>query len=344
MQRSSSQVRSLDPQQACECLSDQPRLFAVGGCRGLPRLPIVLQAAALVMVGVQQIAAWVPVLLDTLAVRYRANPATARSVAAKSRKLLRYLISAGDGTWGSVTPEMSLSWCWAASPDQSGRYRDVSAGTARMRAWVAGALLEAAESLGAGIDANRLRPRPISQQPSMAAMRPLTEAEARLVRANSRSGIIATTLPVLVGLAFAGASASEIARVAAAHIDADRGFVRLSGDRARVNPIDEWARTEIAFHLRNRTDLDPHAPLCISAGLTLDRATHSVTVRLRRVLVDAGISHRRGVTARSIRYTTAHRICHAHGIVAAARFLGARSLDDTAAVFARALPEGPCHG
>ena len=92
MQRSSSQVRPLDPQQACECLSDQPRLFAVGGCRGLP---IVLQAAALVMVGVQQIAAWVPVLLDTLAVRYRANPATARSVAAKSRKLLRYLISAG---------------------------------------------------------------------------------------------------------------------------------------------------------------------------------------------------------------------------------------------------------
>ncbi len=46
MQRSSSQVRPLVPVRACGFLSDQPRLFAVGGCRGLPRPPIVLRAVS----------------------------------------------------------------------------------------------------------------------------------------------------------------------------------------------------------------------------------------------------------------------------------------------------------
>ncbi|WP_428114741.1 hypothetical protein [Candidatus Poriferisodalis sp.] len=58
------------------------------------------------------------------------------------------------------------------------------------------------------------------------------------------------------------------------------------------------------------------------------------------MLETAGISHRPGVVPRSTRYTTAHRIAHAHGIIAATAFLGVDSVDDTIAVLRRAVPEG----
>ena len=115
-------------------------------------------------------------------------------------------------------------------------------------------------------------------------MRPLTDSEARRVRAHARSGIITTDLPLLVALGFAGASSTESATVTAANIDTARGFVRLPGHSARINPLDTWGRNEISFLLRNRDRVDSNGPLCVTPGLPLERAKHSVTVRLRRVL------------------------------------------------------------
>ena len=70
--------------------------------------------------------------------------------------------------------------------------------------------------------------------------------------------------------------------------------------------------------------------VCVSARTSSSRAAHAVTVRLGQVLRDAGIAGRPGVTARSIRLTTANRILQTDGIEAAARFLGSPSLDSTA--------------
>ena len=70
--------------------------------------------------------------------------------------------------------------------------------------------------------------------------------------------------------------------------------------------------------------------VAVTAGSIPARAAHSVTVRLGQILRDAGISDRVGVTARSFRLTTARRIFDGESIEAAARFLGAVSLDTVA--------------
>ncbi len=123
--------------------------------------------------------------------------------------------------------------------------------------------------------------------------------------------------------------------------------MRLPGAKGiwpRINPLDDWGQKAVGFQLCNRPSVDTTTPLCVTAGLPLERAKQSVTVRLRNVLEAAGISHRPRVVPRSIRYTTAHRIAHAHGIIAAAKFLGVNSVDDTIAVLRRALPEGGSDG
>ena len=261
-------------------------------------------------------------------------------------RLLRHL-SRVAVLWSKVTPQMVADWCCTARPNAQNAYPPVAANTASNRGWAARAALEAAQALGVEVDAASLVADTPKRETSEFAMRPLTESETGRMCAHARGGIIATDLSLLIALGFAGASASESAIVTAADIDAARGFVRLAGTdhlAARVNPLCDWGRKEIAFQLRNRSSVNPGEPLCVTPGLPVEQATHSVTVRLRKVLEAAGISNRPGVVPRSIRYTTAHRIAHGHGIVAATRFLGVDSVDDIIAVLRRALPEGGSDG
>ena len=258
------------------------------------------------------------------------------------QRLLRYL-SRVAVHWPNVTTQMIADWCSTARPTPNDRYPPVAPNTASNRGWAARAALEAGQALGIDIDAADLLGDTPKRQPSDKAMRPLTRAEAAAVRTHARGGVITSDLSLLVTLGFAGASASESAIVTAACVDADRGFVRLPGAnrvKARINPLDDWGQRTVSFQMRNRNCVNPNAPLCVTPGLPLESAKHSVTVRLRRVLQAAGVSHRPGVVPRSIRYTTAHRIAHAHGIIAAVKFLGVDSVDDTIAAFRRALPEG----
>ena len=282
---------------------------------------------------------WIPCLLAAVKARYISKPSTAEKADNEASRLLKYL-SRTAVHWHLVTASMVADWCEIGRPDKRGHFRNVAPNTAANRVWVAKAVLEAARSLGADIDVGALLDNAIIRQPSKYAMRPLTNTEANRVRGSAQGGIVSTTQSILISLAFAGATTSETTKVTASSIDPIRGVVHLKGENKRINPFDRWGWAEIAFQLRNRTGLDPHVPLCVSPHLTHNQAKHSVTVRLRRVLEDAGISHRPGVVPRSIRYTTAHRIAHAHGIVAATRFLGVDSVDDTIEVLRRALPEG----
>lgn len=289
-----------------------------------------------------RIACWISPVCDAVSARYIAKPATARKAVDETARLLKYLSRTAE-RWPDITPQMIADWCCAARPNPQNAYPRVAANTAANRGWAARAALEAAQALGADVDASSLAADTPRREASDLAMRPLTEAEARQVCAHARGGIITTDLPLIVALSLAGASAAEIATVTAGGIDAARGFVRLPGTdslAARINPLCDWGQRTVAFQMRNRTGIDPGAPLCVTPGLALEQATHSVTVRLRRVLEAARISHLPGVVPRSIRYTAAHRIAHAHGIIAATRFLGAHSVDAAIAVFERSLREG----
>ncbi len=293
-----------------------------------------------------RIECWIPAIIEAVRARYIANVSTAEKASQEAARLLKYLASVAL-IWDCVVSETVANWCGTARPDSKGAYRQVAPNTASNRAWVARSVLEAAQALGAGIDAASLLGEMPKREASESAMRPLTENESRLVRGSAKGGMITTDLPLLVALSSAGATASEIATVTAADIDPVRGFVRLPGAkgiRARINPLDDWGQREARFQLRNRSNVAATLPLCVTAGLPLERAKHSVTVRLRKVLEAAGISHRPGVVPRSIRHTTAHRIAHAHGIIAATAFLGVDSVDDIIAVLRRALPEGGSDG
>lgn len=293
-----------------------------------------------------RIVCWISPVSDAVRARYIAKPATAKKAADETVRLLNHL-SRVAAHWPRVTPQMVADWCCTARPNAQNAYPPVSANTASNRAWAARAALEAAQALGVEIDAAALVADVPKREISESAMRPLTESEARRVCAHARGRIITTDESLLVALGFAGASAEETAALTAADIDTERGFVHLPGTgylAARINPLCDWGQKEIAFQLRNRPGLNTAEPLCVTAGLPIERATHSVTVRLRRVLQAAGISHRPGVVPRSIRFTTAHRIAHGHGIIAATRFLGTGSVDDTIGVLMRALPEGGSDG
>ena len=287
---------------------------------------------------------WKPVLLDALAARYGSKPATAQKITSENQRLLRSLIANGAVTLPDVSPAMVREWCWAARPDRSGRYRRVSAGTAKVRRWAARALFETAEMLGADVDAAALVGDPVGDVLPAYSSRPLTETETQLVRDHADVGLWFSSRSVTVALAFAGGSSGDIAAVSIGDVDIDAGTVRFRGASARTNRMDDWSRQTIAQHLRsNPHATDRRARLCIARSLPVERAAHSVTVRLRKVLVDAGLGDTPEVTARSIRLTSALGIAKQHGIFAAADFLGSPSLDRTAAAL-RWRPDGSGDG
>ena len=297
-----------------------------------PLVRAVLGAWALVVNGDDRIEAWVPALLAGLDGVYAANAATADKAIGEVQRFLRYLAAHDIVFLWQITPEIIQGFLWAARPDAWGRHRSVSPATARNRRWAVGALFRVAVMLGADIDPAALLGDPLGSTPPRESARPLTTEEAQAIRDCADAGLWASMRPVMVALADGGGSPTEIAAVARPDVDLAEGTVRFRGTAERINPLSEWSRRILREHIGH---LRPHPhsvePLCVASTLPSRRAAHSVTVRLRDVLIDAGIAGRPGVTAGSIRLTTAAAIAQERGIAAAAQFLGNRSLDRTAA-------------
>ncbi len=264
---------------------------------------------------------WEPLVLDAVAERFAGRGETARK-ASRGARLFSYLRARGAVLWAYVSADLVADWCWAAWLDRSGRPRAVSVSTARNRQWAARAALVEARRLGAAVgDVSALAGGVISRRGSGAvAARPLAFAEEHLVRAHA-----ATVLPsrraLLVALAFSGASATEIALCRRDDIDTAAGLVSLRGDCARVVALDSSAVGALASVEAGFGPLAGDELVCVTAAVEVEKAAHSVTVRLREVLVDAGLADRAGVVARSLRLTTARRVLDADGIEAAARLM-----------------------
>ena len=159
--------------------------------------------------------------------------------------------------------------------------------------------------------------------------RPLTGQQLLRVCALAEAGTAASRKPLLVALSSAGGSAAQVAAVRAQDVDLGAGTVTFAGSYARVCALDEWSVRVIARYLR----ANPTAPgerLCVKADTPPQRAVESVSIRLWRIIKDAGLASRCGISPRSIRLTAARGVLERDGIVAAARFLGSPSLDNTA--------------
>ena len=259
-----------------------------------------------------------------------ASPATRRKLTTLTGWLFRYLAASGAERWADVTPEMTEGWCSAAAR-RRGRWGAPAPSTVRNRQWALTVVCDALDAAGVDVDP-ALRPGREPRPGTARRSRPLTAAELDLVRAYADRGLAGSRRSAMVALAEAGASPAEIASVRVGDVDLEAGTVRLNPDRPRVNALTGWGAEAIGRVLVvNSIDPAAHTRLCVTDRIGPRQGAQSAATRLCDVIRDAGLAEAQGVTGGSIRLTTAAEILARAGIEAAARFLGAKSLDAAAA-------------
>ena len=271
---------------------------------------------------------WEPAIIKAVRVRY-ANPRTAAKSVKEVRSLFRFLRVRGAKTFNDVDRVLLSEWFWSAHLGRNRRHRSTSQSTARNRQWMCLVALTEAKSLGAPVDPVELIGERIPRPSDQISARPLTDEEAEQVRTYADPGL-PSRRSLQVALSYAGGTATEVAAVRLADIDLQAGTVTFSGRAARTNRLDKWNKETVELFINNSPPLAPSEPLCVNPKFDVVRAAHNVSVNLRQVLSDAGLSGREGVTARSIRLTAGRKVFEAEGIEAAARFLGLPSLDTAA--------------
>ena len=303
--------------------------IAVAGSSGR-----ALGAAQLLVVDREwALAMWLPLVLELVDARYRSNAGTARKLSELIERCCSFLEAYGKDDLNDIDAETLAVWIWAPSRDyRTGRLRSVAPPTARNRRWAASVLLAALSELGAPINTADLAGISITAADAGPRALLLDDVQWGQLETHANPGVLASRRSLMVAFSRAGGSAPENAIVAAADIDLDEGAVTLCGRNGlRVNPLDEWSLSTVRHYLRFRPPATLAEPLCVGPGIAADRAVHVVSVRLRGALRDAGLGGIRGITPSSIRLTAARAVLDRDGLEAAARFLGATSLDRTAA-------------
>ena len=267
-------------------------------------------------------------MLEALALRWPGDSRTSRRMLEKASELLEELVAAGARSWEDVTARTVTRWCWR-SRTSTGSYRRATPSTARHRQSIARAVFAEAARLGASVDPDAAAGESIAR-PASKAVRALTDAEAGRVRKWADRAPRGSRQPLVAALAFAGGTATEIARVRVGDIDLDDATVAFTGAAARVGNLDNWGVRAVRRYLRDNSPVSAGVPLCVSVPTTPEREVESVSSHLRRMLCTAGLYAVEEISSDSVRLTTARRILHDDGIAAAARFLGWASLDRTA--------------
>ena len=267
-------------------------------------------------------------VLEALAQRWPGDSRTSRRMLEKASELLEELAAAGPQSWEDVTVRTVTRWCWK-SRTNTGSYRRATPSTARHRQSIARAVFEEAARLGASVDPDAAAGENIAR-PARKAVRALTDAEAVRVRKWADRAPRGSRQPLVAALAFAGGTATEIARVRIEDIDLDKATVVFAGAAARVAKLDDWGARAVRRYVRDNSPVAAGVPLCVSVRATPEREAESVSSNLRRMLRTAGLYSAEEISSDSVRLTTARRVLHDDGIVAAARFLGWASLDRTA--------------
>ena len=277
------------------------------------------------------LAAWAGPVQQALALRWSGEGRTSGRMLADARELLEELAAAGvEPSAAEVAHKLVVRWCWRSCAD-GGSYRRARPSTARLRQSIARAVFEEASRLGAPVDPDAVVGDPIAR-PAAKAVRALTGAEVRRVLKWVETAPPGSRQPLVLAFASAGGTATEIAKVRIGAIDLDNATVNFTGDAARVGKLDAWGVRVVRRYLRDNSPVAAGVPLCVSTRTTSEREVESVSWHLRRMLKTAGLYELEGVSADSIRLNAARRVLDTDGIVAAARFLGWRSLDRVADV------------
>ena len=155
----------------------------------------------------------------------------------------------------------------------------------------------------------------------------MTDSEINQIQVMSHNVLVPNGDEILLALALCGGSASEIAGVCVEDIDIESSTIHFYGQSERLNPIDEWSRDVLREAVGRIAE---STPIVVRPSLPLARASHSVTVRLNRLVSHAGFASTAELTGASIRLGAAYKVFSSDGLEAAAVFLGNQSLDATA--------------
>jgi integrase len=254
------------------------------------------------------------------------KPATERKYRQNAQRLVRHLEAHGIEFIDEVTEQVVVDYLW------SGRWRhgeiiDVSPTTASTCRSMTIAFFNVLINLGIWEHLPPVGP-PIQRDYTDGSL-PLTSAQLLRVEQAVSGSLFTSRASFLVALSQAGADAGEVAATTWGDINLDDGTVTLNLDSPRTNPLTPWGIEVLSAASRN--GFEPHQRLCVHNSTSIRSGAQSVTVGLSNLLRDAGLGRVPGVTARSIRLGVAQQVLHTDGLEAAARFLGSRSLDGTAA-------------
>ena len=282
---------------------------------------------------------WKPLVMDALRVKHSGNEMTVAKLQAEAARLFAYWNAVGIDTVGDLVGEVTVEWCWKPRYNKQTKLGEVSPATARNRQWAAQEVLNMFVRLGADINPAELIGERVARPRVYVSTRPLTDEEDRLVRRRAESNLARSRIGMLVGLSYCGGTATELAALRRCDIDVAERTVSFGGVSGRVNPLDGWT-VEMTRRFFANCTVGVGELLCVSESTGVVRGAQSVTVRLGKVLREAGLAGRPGVSARSIRLTTGRRVLDVDGIEAAARFLGSSSLDSTAAALGHRWEHG----
>ena len=296
------------------------------------RARLSVKAMDLLMKSDLSFSAWEPLVREAIQHRYGNGTDTTKVVIGHNGRMFRFLRAHQVYALDDVTTDLVVMWCWAGRKDRNGEIRDVHPNTARLRQWSALVWFEEAADRGCPIDPEALIGERIQRLVEAVAARPLDDEEDRLVCRHADTGLVGSRRSLVVAVSRTGASLSEAASLRARDIDLSAGTITLRGDAARTNAMDEWSVQAVEQWSKCLSEQpEPDELVCISKKNTTKKAAaKSMGVRLGSVLAEARIRHRPGVSATSIRLTGARYVFEESGIEAAARFLGAASLDRTA--------------
>ena len=265
----------------------------------------------------------VEVLPSALMMRYSTDSGTSAKCIKIARQFFAVLNHLGVEHLSDVTPELLDDFYWMPSRRHS--YQEPSSATAANRQWAVRAMFEVFREMGLW-SVGDISGDTISREYGRSS-RPATREELRHIQVASRNVLIPNGDELLVAMALCGGSASEIAAVCPEDIDLVSSTIQFTGANQRVNQIDEWSFDVLS---EAATKIPQSTPMVVRPGLAPQRAAHSVTVRLNRLITRDRSSTKNDLTGVSIRLGAARALLDTDGLEAAATFLGNQSLDATA--------------
>lgn len=254
------------------------------------------------------------------------KPATERKYRQNAQRFVRHLEAYGIEFVDEITEQVVVDYLW------SGRWRhgeiiDVSPTTASTCRSMTIAFFNVLINLGVWEHLPPVGP-PIERDYTDGSL-PLTPEQLLRVEQAVSGSLFTSRASFLVALSQAGGDAGEVAATTWGDINLRNGTVTFNLDSPRTNPLTPWGVEVLSA--ASRKGFEPRQRLCVHNTTSIRSGAQSVTVGLSNLLRDAGLGRVPGVTAKSIRLGVAQQVLHTDGLEAAARFLGSRSLDGTAA-------------